>query len=209
MRVLLFGASGDIGRHVRDMAHAAGHELILFTRDSGKLEPLRDREHVIVGDIADGARVADAVSGVNAVVSGLGPTTNTADQVPLFEAFANTLVNSMTATGVKRLVTISGGAVATPGERKPLSGRIASGVVRLFVRHVVAAKQHEFNIIAASSLEWVAPRPPRVVDAPFTGVYRVGPSARGMTIGNADLAHFIVTQLTDTTYLRQAPYISY
>ena len=95
-----------------------------------------------------------------------------------------------------------------PGERKRLGARLASGFVRLAVRHVVAAKQRELEIIAVSDLDWTAPRPPRVVEKPATGSYQVGDEARGMSISQGDLAAFMVDQLTDTRYLRQAPFIS-
>lgn len=208
MRVLLFGASGGIGSQVRRLALAAGHELVLFARDPSALEPLASAERAIQGDIADADSVEQAVSGVDAVVSALGPSANSADQVALFEAFAQALVAAMKRHGARRLVTISGAAVDVPGEHKGLAGRLASAFVRLAVRHVVAAKQREFQIIAASDLEWIAPRPKRVVPGGVKISYRVGPLASGMTIGQASAAAFMVDALSDDTYLRQAPIIS-
>ena len=208
MRVLLFGASGGIGSQVRQQARTAGHELVLFARDPAKLEPLKEGERVIAGDIADVGQFASAVVDVDAVISVLGPTANSADQVPLFENFARTLVTRMEEQGVSRLVAISGAGCTLPGEVKPIGGRVASAVVRLFVRHVVEAKQRELNVIVASDLEWVAPRPARVVEGPFTGTYQVGKSARGMSIKQGDLAHFMVAQLTDDAHLRDAPIVS-
>lgn len=208
MRVLIFGASGAIGRHVREQARAADHELLLFARDPAQLEPLGLGETVVQGDMSDGVRVAEAVAGVDAVISALGPSSNSADQVVLFESFARTLIAAMKTHNVKRLVTISGGAASLPGERKPLRARVASAIVRMFVAHVVRAKQRELDIIAASDLDWIAPRPPRVIDGPRTGNYRVGDTARGIRISQGDLAHFMVAALTDDKYVGQAPFIS-
>lgn len=208
MRVLVFGASGGIGQHVRERALSAGHELVLFARDPARLEPLRPGETVVEGEIDDGARVAETVAGVDAVISVLGPSSNSADQVPLFESFARTLTAAMKTHGVKRLVTISGGAASLPSERKSLSARIASAFVRMFVPNVVQAKQRELDVIAASDVEWIAPRPPRVTKGTQTGNYRVGATARGLRISQGDLAHFMVAALTDDTYVRQAPFIS-
>ncbi len=208
MKVLIFGASGGIGSEVRSRARAAGHELVLFARDPDKLEPLSDGETVVKGDIADAEVVARSVAGVDAVLSVLGPTSNTADQVELFEGFATALVSAMEAAGVRRLIAISGGACTLATERKRFSARIASAVVRLLVRHVVAAKQRELEIIVASDLDWTAPRPPRVLESAATGSYRAGDAARGMSVTQGDLAAFMVDQLTDNKYLRQAPFVS-
>jgi putative NADH-flavin reductase len=208
VRVLLFGASGGIGSEVRAQARTAGHELVLFARDRTRLEPLLPSETALVGDIAHADAVRSALAGVDAVLSALGPTRNSADQVRLFESFAATLVAAMEAAGVRRLVSVSGAACTLPGERKRVAARLVSGLVSLAVRHVVAAKQRELEIIAASDLDWVAPRPPRVVAGAAAGAVRVGPTATGMSITQGDLARFMVEQLSDDTFLRQAPFIS-
>ena len=73
MRVLIFGATGNIGRHVREAALGAGHDLVLFARDPAKLEPLEDGEKAVAGDVADPAAVRAATDGIDAVISVLGP----------------------------------------------------------------------------------------------------------------------------------------
>lgn len=208
MRILLFGASGGIGSEVRARALVEGHELVLFGRDAAKLEPLAATESVVAGDIADASLVAASVAGVDAVVSALGPSSNSRDQVELFESFARVMVEAMTTSNVSRLVAVSGGACTLPGERKRIGARLASAFVRLAVPHVVAAKQRELEIIFASGLEWTLPRPPRVVAAPATGSYRAGAAATGMSITQGDLAAFMVDQLTDATFVRRAPFVS-
>jgi putative NADH-flavin reductase len=67
------------------------------------------------------------------------------------------------------------------------------------------------EIIQASDLDWVVVRPPFVTDGPRTGRYRAGYLAeRGRpTIARADLADFMLRQVTEDTYLRQAPIIAY
>lgn len=210
MRIALFGASGGIGRHVRERARAAGHGLTMLSRDASSLEPLHPGERVVVGDIGDPDQVAETVAGADAVVSAVGPTSNTPDQVTLFERYARALVAAMEVHGVRRVVALSGAGVTAPGERKRLPDRIASAFVGRVVRHVVQAKQRELEILAGSGLEWVAPRPPRVVEGPPTGSYRAGDISIGprSRITQADLAEFMLRQLVDDDHLRHAPFVS-
>ncbi len=213
MRLSLFGATGGIGRFVLEQALAAGHDVTLLTRDPGKVaDPAAgDRLRVVVGDIERYESVAAVVGGSDAVISALGPTRDAADQVELFQRWAENLVRATETHGPARVVILSGAAVDVPGEQKALGDRIASAVVRVFVRHVVAAKQKEFDVISRSSLEWIAARPPRVVPGAHTGRFeagtdlRLGPRSR---ISQPDLAEFMLLQTTDDTWLRQAPFVS-
>ncbi len=213
MRIALFGATGGIGRFVLEQALGAGHDVTVLTRDPGKVaDPAAgDRLRVVVGDIEQFGSALAVVVGSDAVISALGPTRNAVDQVELFGRWAGHLVEAMEAHGPARVVILSGAAVDVPGERKALGDRIASAVVRIFVRHVVAAKQAEFDVISRSRLEWIAVRPPRVVPGPRTRRYesgtnlRLGPRSR---ISQPDLAEFLLRQVTDDTWLRRAPFVS-
>lgn len=210
MRLAIFGATGGIGRHVLAQAIAAGHEVAVLVRDPGKLTSVAADVRVVSGDITRREDVAAAISGCEAVISALGPTAD-AGQVGVFREWAHHLVACMQATGPPRLVLLSGAAVDVPGERKAVSDRIASMAVRLLAKHVVAAKQAEFDVIHGSLLDCIAARPPRVVDGPATGHIaagldlRLGPRSR---ISQPDLATFLLRQTTDDTWLRQAPFVT-
>jgi len=64
-----------------------------------------------------------------------------------------------------------------------------------------------------SSLEWVIVRPAALTNGPRTGAYRSGfrPTDRSITakISRADTADFMLKQLTDNTFLRKTPGLSY
>ncbi|MDQ3880229.1 MAG: NAD(P)H-binding protein, partial [Chloroflexota bacterium] len=133
------------------------------------------------------------------------------DQVDVLRRSIGTLIDAMEAHDVRRLVNLSGAGVEVPGDRKPAFDRLMSRLVRLFARHVVAAKQAEFDELARSGLDWVAVRPPLVRDGPRTGEYRSGldvlhPGAR---ISRADVADFMLSQATAPTFVRQAPFVCY
>lgn len=206
MRVALFGASGAIGRVILDTALRAGHDVVAFTRDASRVPP---RPHVTVseGDAADAAAVERTIAQAEAVINALGPASNTAREVDASDLSMHNILAAMDRAGVRRLVSLSGAAVDVPGERKPVSGRLVSSAVRALARHVVAAKQREFDTLAASGVDWTAVRPPRVVDAAPTG-YLAGDRLDGRTVTRADLAAFMVDQLQDDRYIRQAPYVS-
>lgn len=141
------------------------------------------------------------------MVAALGPRSNTlADELALEDGM-RTLVAAMSGEGVGRLVALSGAAVDVPGDHKPFIDRAASKVVRRLARHVVGAKQREFDVFAASTLERTALRPPLVTDGPEKG-YRLDleltPGAR---VTRTDVARALVDQLEDRTYVHAAPFV--
>jgi nucleoside-diphosphate-sugar epimerase len=164
--------------------------------------------NVAVGDALDADAVARAVAGADAVVSALGPISNRREEVDAAVVGIRNILSAMRVHGVRRLVALNGAAVTMPGERKPLGGRIASALVRLFVRNVVEAKQREVEEIAASDLDWTIVRPPRVTDTPPAGRAVPGDRLHSRRISEVDLAAFMVSELDAREYVRRAPFVS-
>ena len=71
MRILVFGATGPLGRQVVDRALSAGHQVTAFVRTPGRLGS-RPGLHESAGDVLDASAVAAAVPGHDAVISALG-----------------------------------------------------------------------------------------------------------------------------------------
>lgn len=206
MRVTVFGATGEIGRHVVKRALAEGHEVHALIRDPAN--PVDARVSTIVGDLADAATVERAVAGSDAVIWAVGASQNSPEQVELFELAARNLAAAMTRHGVRRLVALSGAGITIEGERKPLRDRLVSAVVRLLVRNVVEAKQREYEVFRNSGLDWTLVRPPRVVAGAATGTYVAGDRLARARVTQGDLAAFMVDQLSDRAYIHAAPYVS-
>lgn len=211
MQVTVLGGTGRIGRLVVEQALATGHQVTLLVRDPRKLGPTGERVRVVSGQITDATAVSRAIQGADVVISALGPDGNHADQVTILRDGMRTVIGAMREQGVRRIVNLSGAAVDAPGDRKPAIDRVASRIVRLVSRQVVAAKQAEFEELLGSPLEWVAVRPPLVTDGPYTGSYRTGldvlrPGAR---ISRADIVDFMLAQAAEPSFARRAPFICY
>ena len=86
-------------------------------------------------------------------------------------------------------------------------------IVGLFLRHAFADHERQEAVIKQSSLKWTIVRPPHLKDTPRTGVYRHGfpPTARDIKgqISRADVADFMLKQLTDDSYVHRTPGVSY
>jgi len=86
-------------------------------------------------------------------------------------------------------------------------------IVPLFLRQAFADHQRQETVIRQSNLDWTIVRPPYLTDGPRTGDYRHGFASTDRTIkaqiSRADVADFMLKPLTDNTYIRQSPGVSY
>jgi putative NADH-flavin reductase len=204
----LFGATGKTGRLVLERALEAGHQVQALVRDPAKLTITSDRLVVVTGEVLDAESVDQTVRGTEVVLSLFGqvrgsPKTLQTDGTRL-------IVESMLRHDVKRLVTLSGGALRDEHDRPKVADRMIMFLLKAMAGDVLADAEGHLAILEASGLDWTVVRAPRIFDAPGTGSYRVGWVGVGTStrISHADLADFILTQIDDRTYDRQMPFVS-
>jgi UDP-arabinose 4-epimerase len=68
MKVLVIGGSGYVGSHAVRELSAAGHEVVIYDNLSTGFRSLSKGYRLIEGDIADTARVSQALTGMDAVM---------------------------------------------------------------------------------------------------------------------------------------------
>ncbi len=213
MKIIVFGASGKTGREIVKQAVAGGHSVTAFVRDpdSMPLDSFGSNLRVVKGDVLDAAAVAEAIFGHRAVLSALGARTLKKTQV-LAHALPNILAG-MRQHYVTRIVVLGAAGV------KRDSGKYQTGlfnigfwvIKRTLLRHPFADQAAQERILAASQMDYTIVRPPRLTDGEITGKYRVVPDALptgGRRISRADVADFMLQQLTDPRFHRQGPYIA-
>jgi putative NADH-flavin reductase len=208
MNLAVFGATGRTGRHVVDQALAAGHTVRALARDPAKLPAGHERLTVVQGDVLDPAKVEQVVAGVDAVVSVLGHAPNAPKDV--LTVATEHILTAMRTHGVRRLVSLTGAGVADRHDRPRLWNKAISWLLARLQPELLADSERQAELIRASDRDWVIVRAPRLTDRPRKGSYRVGMVGQGTgaLISRADAADFLLKQVEDTRYLRQAPMIS-
>jgi len=115
MKIVLFGATGNIGNVILDEALARGHEVTAVVRDPAKLATKNPKLEVVKGDVADATSFAPALAGADAAIASLNDHATPAN-VP---KQATALLDALAAAGVKRFAWVGGaGSLETaPGVR--------------------------------------------------------------------------------------------
>lgn len=205
MKLTIFGAASASGRLLVEKALANGHEVTAFVRDGSKLGISSPSLQVVNGNALNPADVEPAVAGRHAVLSTLGPRGR--PKVMAAESMEY-IVEAMEKHAVKRLVIISVAGIPVAQDKR--SFNLASGLIKLLLKDVFIDRENQLSVLENSSLDWVAVRVPRLTNDPATGSVKAffGNPSPSMKVTRADLADFMLKQLTSDLWLRKAPILS-
>jgi len=209
MKLLIIGASRGIGRQLLEQAVQGGHVVTAMARHVDQLPRQHEGLRVMAGDILEPQQVRQAVAGQEAVclTIGIGVTWK---PVTVFSQGTENVLAAMAEHGVRRLVCVTGiGAGDSKGHGGFLYDRIFKP---LLLKTIYEDKDRQEALIKASDTDWTIVRPGFLTTGPLTGNYRVLTDLRGVTAGNisrADVAHFILQELSSHRYLSQTPLLTY
>lgn len=191
MKLSVLGGTGGTGKHVVSQALADGHELTVLARDRAKVGPDQPRLRVVVGDLENGAALAEAMRGQDAVISAIGRGYSFKSE-HLIERTVPGIIGAMKAAGVRRLVFTSAVGVGQSFADSPF---IAKLFFLTLLRGIYADKLIGDQLIRQSGLDWTIVQPSQMTDGPLTRSYRSGErlALRGRAhVSRADTAHFLL-----------------
>jgi putative NADH-flavin reductase len=208
-RLLILGATGGTGLHVVSQALDAGNEVTAYVRHPAKLQVKHERLRVVVGPIADDAMpFREAMSGQQAVISTLGRGLSLQSE-HVIERCVPPMLAAMKAGGVGRLIFTSAIGVGDAYAEAPLLSKL---VARVLLRDIYPDKLIGENLVRNSDLEWTIVQPAGLTNGRLTRRYRAAEHLRHRmvaTISRADLAHFLLSQVDDRTYVRRIAQLEY
>jgi putative NADH-flavin reductase len=208
MKITIFGATGGTGRQLVQQALAASHEVTAFVRDPTKLNVQHDCLQIVQGDVTDPVAVERAVCGAQAVISVLN-TRRDAKGSPITQGTKN-ILTAMKKYGVRRLVFSAAPSARDPQDSPDLRFKLMIGLVRLVAHAGYEDMVGSAQAVRSSNVDWTIVRLPFPTDDPKTGHVKVGylNKESGTRISRADAAEFMLEEVQEARYLREAPMIS-
>ena len=207
MKILIFGATGTVGRELVTQALEMGHAVTAFARDPSKLEIKHPSLEIIEGDVMDSALVDRAVAGHEAVLVALGAGIK--GQVRSTGTLI--IIQAMQRNGVRRLVCLSTLGVGDSHANMNFYWKYI--MFGMLLRGAFADHVSQEEHVIRSGLDWTIVRPAAYTDGERTGNYRHGfpatAKALKLKISRADVADFVLSQLADNSYVHMTPGVSY
>jgi putative NADH-flavin reductase len=221
MRLTIFGPTGGTGRRLVERAIAEGHDVTAFARNPSKVTARHERLRIVAGDAFDPTSVLEAVAGNEAVICVLGSRTPSnplhprrpGDPNGVTSAGSQNIVAAMKEHGLRRLVCQTAWGVGESRQNPGIAGAFFMNVlVPPLLRDEYADKEAQEKLVAESDLDWIIVRPMILTNGPWTNDYRADVDlkpGRRPYISRADVADFLLKQLTDDTFVRKTPAIGY
>jgi len=209
MRITIFGATGGTGKQLVEQALAAGYQVVAYVRNPSKLNTRHENLTIVQGDLADQAMIERAISGADAVISVLGPRGDLKNK-PITRGMQN-IIEAMKKKGVRRLIISSTLSAKDPNDLPDFKAKALVNLVKLAMHAAYEEIVSVAETVRKSDLDWTIVRLTTLNNNPKSGKVRVGYLGKGevgLRISRADLAEFMLKQVQDTKYLRQAPVIS-
>ncbi|RZU41693.1 NAD(P)-dependent oxidoreductase [Edaphobacter modestus] len=211
MKIAIFGASGATGHLLTERSLSAGYTVTALVRSPGSFL-LRNKVRVVEGSAFDLSAVSRTVEGADVVLSALGAHSPIRNENVLPRAVP-LIVQAMQQAGIRRIVALgSAGALPDSLAKQPAWRRwfVQKIVYTLFLKWPVHEQMVQYRSLSLSSLDWTMVMPALLTNGPARGVYRVDGEAlpaNGSQIARADVANFMMLQVTSPQWVRRGVYI--
>jgi putative NADH-flavin reductase len=212
MNVSIFGATGATGKLLTERCLSAGYTVKILARDPRSF-PLSGYVETIVGDAKDEVAVRQTVRGSDVVLSALGARSLRRENV--LEDAVPLIVKAMQEQGVRRIISLgSAGALPNALDKQPGYRRwiVEKIVYNTLMKWPVASQRAQYKTLSASDLDWTLVMPPMLLNVPAKGTYRIDSEAlpaHASRIARADVADFMMQQISGKDWIRKGVYISW
>ena len=209
MEIIIFGASGGIGRLLVGQALNAGYMVKAYVRHPSKLELTHQNLEIIKGELSDFENIRTAIAGVDAVISTLGPLLKrNYEGWAILDAHIN-IVKAMEMEGVNRFITIATPSVNFNWDISSITTKMPTIMAKLFFPKAYKEIVKVGNVVSDSSLDWTIVRIIAPNNKPLTGSVKVtfGETKIKWGISRADIAAYLLLQVEDAQQIYSMPII--
>lgn len=211
MKVVIFGATGFAGNAVLKKTLAQNHQVTILVRNKSAISILDKNLTIIEGNVMDRNQVSEVLENQDAVIQCLGVSGKSTQPTTFMSDVTKIIVEEMKKSGVKRLIAISNVGTGNSIAYNPwYFTKIILPYFMKWLKVVIDDKNRMEPIVMNSQLNWTIVRCPNIVNKPAKGSCHATLDGKGLklSITLGDMSTFLVQQLTDRMFSKQAPSIS-
>jgi hypothetical protein len=211
MTITIFGATGKMQHILVGLALKKGYRVIGYARNPEKMNIRHPNLTLVQGTMEDKSTIAKAIANSDAVIETVGAVSKGTQNI----------ISIMEQKGPKRLIVVSTTNVGDANDLPDLKFTFFMAFTRLLLKLIGLFNTQIFNAVRevrkaatsarSSNLEWTLVRIAVLNNKPISNKIHAGYLGRrliNLSISRADMASFILEQVVDQTYIKQAPAIS-
>ena len=208
MKLIIFGATGMVGKRLVQQALFNGHQVKAFGRNVYTTDQPDSKDlELVQGALFDAGEVYNAIKGCDAVLSVIGGGMDGTDKARTLGM--KNIIAQMQKAGVKRIIAIGGlGVLNAADDTLLIDGEDYPP------EFVSVGKEHQkaWEYLKESGLDWTFVCPPNIIDEGPTGSYITSanypPAPNNYRINAGDLAMFMLNELSKNEYIKERVGIS-
>jgi len=212
MKVVIFGATGFSGKAILKEALSQQHHVTVLVRNKSAILIQDENLLIVEGNVLDRNTIAGVLNNCDAAIQCLGVGGKGNGKFTTFISDATKIiVEEMEKQRIKRLIAMSNVGAGNSLSFQPwIFTKIILPSFMKWLQVIIDDKNRMEPIIMNSELDWTIVRCPHIVDKTPKGNVHATLDGKGLklavTLG--DMAEFIVQQLINASYSKQAPSIS-
>jgi putative NADH-flavin reductase len=212
MKIVIFGATGFSGKAILKETLSQQHQVTVLVRNKSSILVQDKNLNIVEGNVSDKHTVAEVLKNSDAVIQCLGVGGKGNGKLTTFISDATKIiVEEMEKQQIKRLIAMSNVGAGNSLSFQPwIFTKIILPYFMKWLKVLIDDKNRMEPIVMNSQLDWTIVRCPNIVDKAAKGTCHPTSDGKGLklSITLGDMAKFIVQQLIDASYHKQAPSIS-
>ncbi len=203
MKIIVFGATGNVGKTIVKQALYNGNNVKAFGRNVfTEGLPEDDKLELVQGALFDESEVLKALKGTDAVISVIGGATDGTDKTRSLGM--KNIVKQMEKAGVKRIVAAGGMGVLNGAD-----GKMIFEQEDFPAQFFAVSMEHKkaLGFLQSSNLDWTFVCPPMIEEGEPTGIFKIAvnqlPEPNNFKISSGNLALFMLKELEKKEFVQQ------
>lgn len=207
-KIAIIGGTGKSGQYLVKEALNQGYTIKVLIRNPEHFTIQHPLLEVIQGDVTDYATLLQLTAECDAVISALGLGIPNSIFTVFSEATTH-ILRAMESHSIQRYIVITGLNVDTPMDNKGSKTQWGTNYMKENFPKTTSDKQLEYQLLNDSTANWTLVRLPLIEQTDERNAITHNlQDCPGDAISATSLAVFLLQQLQDTTFIRQAPFIA-
>lgn len=201
MNIIIFGATGTVGKQLVQQALFNGHHVKAFGRNVYTTDYLQTENLTLVqGALFDEGEVCHAIKGCDAVMSAIGGDMDGTDKARTLGM--KNIIKQMQKAGVTRIIAVGGSGILNADENTLLIDHEDYPK-----QYIAVGKEHQkaYEYLKESDLDWTIVGSPEIIDDGPTGSFITKadyePEPNKYKINAGDLAMFMLNELQRNEFI--------